>query len=60
MVASAVVGYFAVAVLLRMIVSMRLVPFIVYTAVLGLFLVVRAPAMPSPEAPPLPATVQGR
>lgn len=41
MVVAALVGYAAVAVLLRLVVSMKLVPFVVYTAALGLFLVFR-------------------
>ena len=32
---AAVVGYFAVAALLRLVVAMKLQPFIVYTALLG-------------------------
>ncbi len=39
MLVSAVVGYFAVGVLLKLVISMRLTPFIVYCAVLGLVLV---------------------
>lgn len=39
MAAAAVVGYAAVAALLNLVVSMRLLPFIVYTALLGLLLV---------------------
>lgn len=42
MAVAAVVGYAAIAVLLRLVVSMRLVPFIVYTGLLGLFLVVKS------------------
>lgn len=41
MAAAAVVGYVAVGALLRLIVSMRLIPFIVYTGLLGLFLLLR-------------------
>ena len=39
MLVAAVVGYFAISALLRVVVSMRLWPFIVYCAVLGLLLV---------------------
>jgi undecaprenyl-diphosphatase len=42
MAAAAAVGYAAIAVLLRLVVSMRLVPFIVYTGLLGLFLLVKS------------------
>jgi len=42
MTAAGVVGYLAVATLLRVVVAMRLLPFILYTAALGLFLVVRS------------------
>ena len=42
MVVAAVVGYAAIAALLRLVVSMRLVPFIAYTGLLGLFLLVRS------------------
>ncbi|HUM01857.1 MAG TPA: undecaprenyl-diphosphate phosphatase [Thermoanaerobaculia bacterium] len=42
MAVSAVVGYFAIAALLRLVVSMRLVPFIVYTGLLGLVLLVKS------------------
>lgn len=38
---AAVVGYAAIGALLRLVVSMRLVPFIAYTGLLGLFLLVR-------------------
>jgi undecaprenyl-diphosphatase len=41
MTAAAAVGYAAIAALLRLVVSMRLVPFIVYTALLGLFLLAK-------------------
>jgi undecaprenyl pyrophosphate phosphatase UppP len=40
MATAALVGYAAIAALLRLIVSMKLVPFILYTGFLGLFLVV--------------------
>jgi undecaprenyl-diphosphatase len=42
MAVAAVVGYAAIAVLLRLVVAMRLVPFIAYTGALGLFLLVRS------------------
>ena len=42
MAAAALVGYAAIAVLLRVVVSMRLLPFIAYTALLGLFLLFRS------------------
>jgi undecaprenyl-diphosphatase len=42
MAVAAAVGYAAIAVLLRLVVSMRLVPFIVYTGLLGLFLLVKS------------------
>ncbi|HSB64139.1 MAG TPA: undecaprenyl-diphosphate phosphatase [Thermoanaerobaculia bacterium] len=42
MLVAAVVGYFAISTLLRVVVSMRLWPFIVYCAVLGLLLVLFA------------------
>ena len=42
MAVAAVVGYAAIAALLRLVVSMRLVPFIVYTGLLGLFLLVKS------------------
>ncbi|HQR45359.1 MAG TPA: undecaprenyl-diphosphate phosphatase [Thermoanaerobaculia bacterium] len=42
MAVAAVVGYAAIAALLRLVVSMRLVPFIAYTGLLGLFLLVRS------------------
>jgi len=42
MLAAAVVGYFAISALLRVVVSMRLWPFIVYCALLGLVLVLFA------------------
>jgi undecaprenyl-diphosphatase len=42
MLVAAVVGYFAISTLLRMVVSMRLWPFIVYCALLGLSLVLFA------------------
>jgi undecaprenyl-diphosphatase len=42
MAAAAVVGYVAIAVLLRVVVSMRLTPFIVYCALLGVALIVFA------------------
>jgi undecaprenyl-diphosphatase len=41
MAAAAVVGYAAIAALLRLVVSMRLLPFIAYTGLLGLTLLVR-------------------
>ncbi len=41
MAVAAVVGYVAIAALLRLVVAMRLIPFIVYTGLLGLFLVAR-------------------
>lgn len=43
MAVSAVVGYAAVAVLIRAIVKMRLVPFVLYTVALGIFLIVWGP-----------------
>ncbi|HEX5854999.1 MAG TPA: undecaprenyl-diphosphate phosphatase [Thermoanaerobaculia bacterium] len=42
MAVAAVVGYFAISALLRMVVSMRLWPFIVYCAAVGLFLLLFA------------------
>ncbi len=45
MAAAAVVGYAAVAGLLRLVVAMRLTPFILYTALLGLVLIVFAGRM---------------
>jgi len=42
MAVAGVVGYFAVAALLRLIIAMRLIPFIAYTGALGLFLLVRS------------------
>ncbi len=42
MAVAAVVGYFAISTLLRMVVSMRLWPFIVYCAAVGLFLLLFA------------------
>jgi undecaprenyl-diphosphatase len=42
MAVAAVVGYAAIAALLRLVVSMRLLPFIVYTGLLGLFLLVKS------------------
>ncbi len=42
MAVAAVVGYVAIAALLRLVISMRLVPFIAYTGALGLFLLVRS------------------
>lgn len=42
MAVAAAVGYAAIAVLLRLVVSMRLVPFILYTGLLGLFLLVKS------------------
>jgi undecaprenyl-diphosphatase len=42
MAVAAVVGYFAISILLRMVVSMRLWPFIVYCAAVGLFLLLFA------------------
>jgi undecaprenyl-diphosphatase len=41
MAVAAVVGYFAIGALLRLVLAMRLLPFIVYTGLLGLFLVTR-------------------
>jgi undecaprenyl pyrophosphate phosphatase UppP len=37
------VGYLAIAALLRLVVSMKLLPFVVYCAALGLFLVLAPP-----------------
>lgn len=42
MMVAGLVGYFAVAALLRLVIDMRLVPFIAYTGALGLFLLVRS------------------
>jgi undecaprenyl-diphosphatase len=42
MTVAGIVGYFAVAALLRLVIDMRLVPFIAYTGALGLFLLVRS------------------
>lgn len=42
MAVAAVVGYVAIAALLRLVISMRLLPFIAYTGALGLFLLVRS------------------
>lgn len=42
MAVAAVVGYVTIAALLRLVVSMRLIPFIVYTGLLGLFLLSRS------------------
>jgi len=44
MLVAGVVGYLAVAVLLRLIINMKLLPFAVYCATLGLILVIRPPA----------------
>lgn len=43
MAVSALVGYFAVGFLLKVVISMRLTPFVVYCALLGLFLVLYGP-----------------
>lgn len=45
MLVSAVVGYLAVGILLRVVVAMRVMPFVVYCAVLGLLLVVYGPLL---------------
>jgi undecaprenyl-diphosphatase len=47
MAVAAVVGYFAVGLLLRVVVSMRLTPFVVYCGILGLLLVVFGDALSS-------------
>ncbi len=47
MVVAAVVGYYAVDALLKIVVAMRLTPFIVYCAVLGILLVVYGPQLAS-------------
>lgn len=64
MAVAALVGYLAVAVLLRLVVSMRLLPFVVYTAALGILLVAKGDAIGRgvAPAPPGAATVatQGR
>ena len=55
MLVSAVVGYLAVGILLRVVVAMRLTPFVVYCAVLGLLLVVFGPLLVSGSAPAISA-----
>jgi undecaprenyl-diphosphatase len=53
MAAAAIVGYVAIAVLLRLVVSMHLMPFIAYCALLGLFLVFFAEGFSSGSTPSL-------
>ena len=50
MLVSAVVGYFAVGFLLKVVIAMRLTPFVVYCALLGLFLVAYGPRLAVPGA----------
>jgi len=42
MAVAALVGYVSIAALLRLVIAMRLVPFIAYTGALGVFLLVRS------------------
>jgi undecaprenyl-diphosphatase len=50
MAVAAVVGYFAVGVLLRVVVSMRMTPFVVYCGVLGLLLILFGSALSGESA----------